>query len=259
MKPSLPRGHRSVVIGAAGAIGGAICDAYAACGATVAALDLDFDGARRVVSRLPGEGHSARRVDVTDLGDTSHVAESVYADGRVDSIVYSAGITTTCDVIDTDWDVYHSVIAVNLHGAMYAAEAFGRMMVAEARGGSIAFISSTAGKRSEPGGAAYCASKAALIAITECFAAEVGQHGIRVNALCPGNVESPMLRAVATAEAGREGVEVAQVLEAYQRTAAERRLVDPKEVAQVAVWLASPEASGVNGESINVDAGMLTG
>jgi NAD(P)-dependent dehydrogenase (short-subunit alcohol dehydrogenase family) len=132
-------------------------------------------------------------------------------------------------------------------------------MLDAGRPGSFVFLSSTAGKRGEAGASAYCASKFGLLGMVECFAAEVAARGIRVNAICPGNVDSPLLRAVARDQARREGSSVEVVVEMYANVAAARRLVTPEEVAAVAVWLVSPAASGITGESINVDAGALTG
>jgi NAD(P)-dependent dehydrogenase (short-subunit alcohol dehydrogenase family) len=256
---SLASGHRAAVIGAAGTIGRAVCEAFAAAGAAVTALDVDEAGAASVASSLRGEGHGARALDVTDAEAVGRAAEEVFGAGRLDSVVYSPGIETTCDVVDTDWEVYHRVLAVNLHGAVRVAQAFGRHMLEAGAGGSFVFLASTAGKRGEAGAAAYCASKFGLLGVVECFAAEAGPHGIRVNALCPGNVDSPMLRAVAAGIAGRAGSSADEVLDAMAAEAAERRLVRAEEVARAAVWLASPAASGVNGESLNVDAGALTG
>lgn len=259
MAASLPPGHRTIVIGAAGAIGSAVCEAYAKAGAVVTVLDINSAGAEQVLKGLPGSGHRFGAIDVTNRSDVVRAAAEAWEVAPFHSVVYSAGIETTCDVIDTDWDEYYRVIAVNLHGTMYAAQAFGRLMVENGQGGSLVFLSSVAGKRGEAGAAAYCASKFGVLGVVESFAAEVGRFNVRVNAICPGNVDSPMLRAVAAAEAHREGKSVQEVLDSYAAVAAERRLVRADEVGRVAVWLASPYASGVNGESVNVDAGALTG
>jgi NAD(P)-dependent dehydrogenase (short-subunit alcohol dehydrogenase family) len=150
-------------------------------------------------------------------------------------------------------------MAVNLDGAFYTAQAFATRMLGAGRPGSFVFLSSTAGKRGEAGASAYCASKFGLIGMMESFAAEVAAKGIRVNAICPGNVDSPMLRAIARDVARREGTSDEAVRERFTNVAAARRLVLPAEVAAVAVWLASPPASAVMGEALNVDACTLAG
>jgi NAD(P)-dependent dehydrogenase (short-subunit alcohol dehydrogenase family) len=248
--------HHAVVVGAGGAIGTASARALQRAGAYVTALDLDLEAAQTALAGSPGR---AARLDVTSAQEVRRIAGEVAGDRAVDSVLYAVGVAPTSDVLALDWDVYHRTLAVNLHGALHVAQAFGRAMLAARRGGSFLFVSSTAGKRGEPGAAAYCASKFALLGVVECFAAELAPHGIRVNALCPGNVDSPMLRAVAQADADREGTSAKEMLARYRAAAAADRLVSVEEVAATAVWLASDGASGITGESVNVDAGALTG
>lgn len=246
------------VVGACGTIGTDVCRTLAGAGQRVVALDLDGEAAARLARSLTGADHRGIPIDVTDLESIESAAAEI---GPPHAVVYAAGIETTCDVIDTDWQTYRRVIDVNLNGAIAVGQAFGRLMVAAGRGGAVVFLSSTAGKRGEAGAAAYCASKFGLLGVTECFAAEVGRHGIRVNAVCPGNVDSPMLRQVAEAEVDRrgDGASVDDVLGQWAEDAAEQRLIKPQEVAGVIAWLCSDSSSGINGESINIDAGALTG
>jgi NAD(P)-dependent dehydrogenase (short-subunit alcohol dehydrogenase family) len=251
-------GHRAAVVGA-GAIGSAICRAYADAGAHVVALDLRRDAAAVAVAGLAGDGHAALRVDVTDPGSVEAAADEVWRDGAADSVVYTAGIAFTADVTDTDWSQYRALMDVNLGGAFHVAASFGRRMLASGVAGSLAFLSSTAGLRGEAGASAYCASKFGLRGLVESLAAELAGAAIRVNAICPGNVDSPLLEAVARDVAVREGATVQETLERFAHAGAARRLVTPEEVAGTAVWLASPLARGVTGESVRVDAGQLVG
>jgi NAD(P)-dependent dehydrogenase (short-subunit alcohol dehydrogenase family) len=248
--------HRAVVIGAAGTIGSAICRAYAAAGAIVVALDKDLEGCKDVIEKL-GTGHRALATDVTKAEAVERAACEVHAEGSVDSVAYTAGVEFTADVTELAWQDYRELMAVNLDGAFHVAKAFGRRMLAGKRPGSFAFISSTAGKRGEPGAAAYCATKFGMLGLVESFAAELGPSAIRVNAVCPGNVESPMLENVIRGIAMREHVAVSEVLARLKNEAAQRRLVTPAEVASVVLWLASSLASAVTGEAIDVDAGAL--
>jgi NAD(P)-dependent dehydrogenase (short-subunit alcohol dehydrogenase family) len=249
-------GHRAAVVGAGGAIGTAICRAYADAGAAVAALDIDEAAAKRALDGLAGGGHGSWRVDVTDAASAEAGAEAACV---VDSVVYCAGVAFTADVADTDWASYRALMAVNLDGAFHVAAAFVRRMLARGGEGSFAFLSSTAGLRGEAGASAYCASKFGLRGLVESFAAELSGSGIRVNAICPGNVDSPLLRAVARDVAEREGASVDETMERFAHAGGARRLVSPEEVAGTAVWLASPLARGVTGESVRVDAGQLVG
>jgi NAD(P)-dependent dehydrogenase (short-subunit alcohol dehydrogenase family) len=247
--------HRAAVVGAGGAIGRATCRAYADAGATVVALDLDVDAARRALADLTGD-HSAARVDVTDLAS---VEQAAVESGEIDSVVYGAGIAFTSDVTSTEWSRYRRLMAVNLDGAFYVGAAFARRMLDARRAGSFVFISSTAGQRGEAGASAYCASKFGLIGLVESFAAELTPAGIRVNAVCPGNVDSPLLHAVAGEVAAREGVPAAEVLHRFAHDGAARRLVNPDEVAAAVVWLTSPGAVAITGTMVRVDAGQPLG
>jgi NAD(P)-dependent dehydrogenase (short-subunit alcohol dehydrogenase family) len=253
MTITLPADHRAVVVGA-GAIGAAVCNAYARAGAVVLALDIDLGIATDVATSLPGVGHRAARLDVTDLSAARAAAAGAAPDG-VHSLCFTAGVAPTFDVLDFDWDGYRRTMAVNLDGALHIAHAFGAAMV-RAGGGSMSFISSVAGKHGAAGAAAYCASKFALRGVVESFAAEVGRYGVRVNAICPGEVDTPMLARVAHAQASRRGTDAASELRELAAAAALGRLVDPREVADVAVWLASDAASAITGASIDVTAGL---
>lgn len=251
--------HRAVVVGACGAIGGAICHAYARAGATVWAADLDDTTARQIASSLGGGEHQGAQVDATDPASLEGLAEAAWQAGPVDSVVYAAGVVFTADIAHIGWSDYRHLMAVNLDGAFYTAQAFVTRLLATGRPGSFVFLSSMAGKRGEAGAAAYCASKFGLIGMVQSFAAEVAAQGIRVNAICPGNVDSPMLRGIAQVVAGRTGARYEAVMEQFANVAAARRLLRPEEVAAVAIWLASDLASGVTGEAVNVDAGALSG
>lgn len=150
-------------------------------------------------------------------------------------------------------------MAVNLDGAFYTGGAFTRSLRARGRGGSFVFLASTAGVRGEAGASAYCASKFGLIGLVESLAAELTAHDIRVNAVAPGNVDSPLLRSVAANQAAREGTSEEEMLDRYAHAGAARRLVTTAEVADVVVWLSSPLASGVTGLVVRVDAGQMIG
>jgi NAD(P)-dependent dehydrogenase (short-subunit alcohol dehydrogenase family) len=249
-------GHYAVVVGAAGAIGSAICRAYVEAGAHIWILDLDETKGRRLAEDL-GEGARSARVDVTDPDDLRRAAALVWERSPFDSLVYAPGIDVTANVTELDSEDYRRVMATNLDGAFYTASAFGKRMLSAARPGSFVFISSVAGKRGEAGASAYCASKFGMIGLVQSFAAEVAEQGIRVNAICPGNVDSPLLRSIASSMAEREGVGAEAIMDGMIEAAAARRLVSVEEVAAVALWLASDSAAGVTGASINVDAGTL--
>ena len=266
------KGLRAAVLGGLGTIGGAVSRAFADAGAEVVAADLPVrtrtdppvglpaDASPQNVTELPGLSPSRefRAVDVRSRESVEDLAAYVWDSGGVDAVIYAPGVNYTDHVVDTDWDEYRRLMAVNLDGAFHTAKSFGRRQLASARPGSFTFIVSTAGKRGEAGASAYCAAKFGLIGMVESFADEVAPHGIRVNAVCPGNVEGPMIDWLAANVAEREGTPVNDVVERFMAASAAGRFVQPEEVASVCVWLASPAASAVMGASIVVDAGTLS-
>lgn len=254
----LLEGHRAVVVGAGGALGNAICASYARLGATLVAGDLDPEAAERALIDL-GPGHRALVVDATKHSSISAFADACWADGHVDSMVYAPGITFTSFVVDIDWVDHARLLSINLDGAFYCGQIFGRRFLQARRPAAMTFISSNAGKRGEAGASSYCASKFGLLGFVESFALEMAPHDIRVNAICPGNVDSPMLLQVARAYAAREQRSVEEVLRDFANQAGARRLVRPSEVGDVCAWLASPLATAIAGESVNVDAATLSG
>jgi NAD(P)-dependent dehydrogenase (short-subunit alcohol dehydrogenase family) len=247
--------HHAVVVGGAGALGEAICNAYANAGARVSLYDLDADAAARVVASL-GDAHHCGRVDVTDPSSVERMAGEA---GFTDSVVYCAGVAFTAELHRTEWEQYRRLMAINLDGAFYVGGAFSRRMIDAGREGSFVYLSSTAGLRGEAGASAYCASKFGINGLMESLAAELAPAGIRANSVAPGNVDSPLLRSVAENQAGREGTSVEEMLDRYAHAGAAVRLVDPAEVGATVVWLASPLASGVTGHVVRVDAGQMVG
>ena len=234
---------RAVVIGAAGGIGRACVAAFADAGWAVAAADLDAHGATVAL-------------DATDREAIEAFAESA---GSVDAVIYSAGIVATMPIAATDFATYRRIMAVNLDGAAHVASVFARRMIAQGAGGSMVFVSSAAGLRGEANASAYCASKFGLIGLVQSIAAELTPHAIRVNAVAPGNVDTPMLRAVARDIAAVSGEDVDTVWDGMATAGAARRLVMADEVAATCLALCSPGFSAVTGATVPVDGGYLLG
>ena len=152
---------------------------------------------------------------------------------------------------------------VNLDGAFRVARTFGRRMIAALQIGThstrptFVFISSIGGKRGAAYGSAYSASKFGVIGLTQSFAAEMAGYGIRVNAVCPGNVDSPMLRQVAEEVAEIRNEQSNTMMARYEAGSLLNRLVAPDEIASSVLWLTSPASSAVTGSAVTVDAGAL--
>ncbi len=234
---------RVVVIGAAGGIGGACVTSFSDAGWAVIGTDLH-----------PNDTIVA--LDVTDRAAVEAFADKA---GPVDALVYSAGAVATMPIAETDFDIYRRIMAVNLDGAAFVASAFARRMIAQGAGGSLVFVSSAAGLRGEANASAYCASKFGLIGLVQAIAAELTAHDIRVNAVAPGNVDTPMLRAVARDIATVSGDDFDSVWDGMAKAGAAQRLVAPEDVAATCLALCGPGLSAVTGATVPVDGGYLLG
>ena len=236
----------AVVTGGASGIGEACSRELANQGFTVAVLDRNMDLANVVAKEVGGR---ARAVDVGDDASVEGAAAWVEAEmGPVTALVNSAGILQVpVRPFELTMDVFDDVVRVNQRGTYLACVVFGRAMVARRRG-SIVNIASISGMASMPLHA-YAPSKKAVISITENLAVEWGPANVRVNAVSPGYVTTPPLRAAI--ERGQRDAE------ALARNAALGRLIEPAEIAAVVAFLVSPAASAVTGATIPVDAGCI--
>jgi len=239
-------GKVAIVTGAASGLGLATARPFAAHGARVAALDLD---AQAVRDRFADEGVDAETfaVDVADERSVQTAAEAVGARfGRIDVLVHFAGITRDAMHDRMTLDAWDAVIRVNLTGSFLMARATAAAMVAQ-RSGSIVLISSRAAY-GNVGQANYSASKGGVISLTKTLALELGRAGVRVNAIAPGFIETPMT-----------GVVPAKIRERSIAMTPLGRTGQPVEIALVALFIASDDASFITGQTINVDGGRTVG
>ncbi|HSQ00294.1 MAG TPA: SDR family NAD(P)-dependent oxidoreductase [Candidatus Dormibacteraeota bacterium] len=255
----------AVITGAASGIGRATALRFADEGARIAAVDRDADGAARTAAAITAAGGSALAVacDVADSGSVREAARRVEAElGGVDVLANVAGVGDTAGmegiegIDDARWAL---TLAVNLSGPFHWCRAVLPGMAARGRG-AVVNVSSLAGRsKSANGGLAYSASKAGLLGLTRHLAFDYGPRGVRVNAICPGGVDTPMLRAGGPDRAPSEAEAEARRarVAAYTYFMPIKRLSQPEEQAAAIAFLASDEASYINGVSLDVNGGLF--
>ena len=234
-------GRVAIVTGAAGAIGRAVITAFTEAGARCLGADL-----------MPGDGILA--CDVTDEDSVDASIRAAQAIGPLTDLVHAAGVVSVARVADLSTEEFRRVLDVNLVGCFLVARAAAGAID---RDGSLTLISSQAGLRAGASWSAYSASKAGVNRLAESLAAELAPRGIRVNAVCPGNVETPLAEEAIRRLAADSGIPAADVRARYTDGIPLGRFARPEEIASVCVFLASSAASYVTGASIVVDGGEL--
>ena len=247
-------GKVAVVTGGGSGIGKATAIRFAQAGAQVVVA-----GRHRATLEAVAQETNGVAI-VADVAEEDQV-EALFSEtkerlGRVDVLVNNAGISgPIVSLTEMDTALWDECVAINLRGAMLCMKYAGRLMC-EQESGSIVNVSSLMGLRGYPMRSAYSATKFALIGMTEAFAHEVGPHGVRVNALCPGAVHGELMERVIARRAEAEGRPPEAIIkESYTDPAALRKWVSPEEVAEAALYLASDASSGITGDRIRVDAG----
>jgi NAD(P)-dependent dehydrogenase (short-subunit alcohol dehydrogenase family) len=170
--------------------------------------------------------------------------------------VNNAGNAESHKFLDHPDDLWHRMIAINLTSVYYVTKALAPRLV-EGNGGRIINIASTAARVGDKYVAAYTAAKHGVLGLTRSLAAELMKHNITVNAICPGFVDTPMTQASIANIVNRTGLSEADALAALKNTSPQNRLIDPDEIAALAVYLASDASRGITGQAINVDGGAV--
>jgi NAD(P)-dependent dehydrogenase (short-subunit alcohol dehydrogenase family) len=250
----------AIVTGAGNGIGRATALALGQAGAHVAVVDIDHAAAEKTAADVTALGRRSLALG-TDVGDVASIDKMVRqvtdAFGRIDVLVNNAGVTRRAyimDLTEADWD---RIMRVNGKGVFFCLQRVAREMIAR-RSGVIVNIASIAGKGyAGASNAIYAASKAAVLGMTRMAAVQLARHNINVNAICPGSTVTALSNDNLKTRAREEGVTVEEMERRRSAAIPLGRTNDPEDIAALAVFLASPGARNITGQSFNVDGGII--
>jgi NAD(P)-dependent dehydrogenase (short-subunit alcohol dehydrogenase family) len=245
----------AIVTGGARGIGAAICRAYAAEGARVVVTDRLGVEAQKLAAEI-GNGAFGVSFEATDRDSIDNLVEAtVKMAGRVDVLVNNAGTFDMAPILEITEESYDRVFAVNVKGLLFTLQAAARQMVKQGQGGKIINVSSQAGRRGEALVAVYCASKAAVISLTQSAALGLIEHKINVNGIAPGVIDTPMWDVVDNLFARYEHRQIGEKKRLVGKAVPLGRMGEPKDVTGAAVFLASADSDYIVAQTFNVDGG----
>ncbi len=245
----------AIVTGGARGIGRAICEGYAAEGARVVVADLDLAEAERTAAACGG-GAFAVPLDVTRQDSIDAVVDKVVASaGGIDILVNNAAVFDLAPILEVTRESFDRVFDVNVKGLLFTLQAVARRMVEQGRGGKIINMASQAGRRGEPLVSVYCASKAAVISLTQSAGLALIRHGINVNGISPGVVDTPMWDKVDRLFARYENRPLGEKKRLVGEAVPFGRMGRPEDHVGAAIFLASADSDYVVAQTLNVDGG----
>ncbi len=248
-------GKVALVTGAARGIGQAIAARLAQEGARVVIADLNGAGAASAAETV-GHGAIGVALDVTRQDSIAGaVGTAVQRFGGLDILVNNAGIFDLAPIVEITRGSYHRAFAVNVEGLLFTLQAAARVMIGQGRGGRIINLASQAGRRGEALVAVYCASKAAVISITQSAGLDLIRHGINVNAIAPGVVDGEHWDDVDVRFARYEGLQPGEKKRQVGAAVPFGRMARPDEISGMAAFLAGPDAGYIVAQTYNVDGG----
>ena len=249
-------GKTALITGAARGIGRAFAEAYVREGARVAVADIDVERARQSATDI-GDGAIAVGIDVTRQDSIDRaVAETVDVFDRIDILINNAAVFTAAPVVDITRADYARAFDINVAGTLFTMQAVARHMIARGGGGKIINMASQAGRRGEALVAVYCASKAAVISLTQSAGLDLIKHGINVNAIAPGVVDGEHWDGVDAFFARYENKAPGQKKKEVGDAVPYGRMGNAADLTGMAIFLASDEADYIVAQCYNVDGGQ---
>ena len=249
-------GKTALITGSARGIGLTFAEAYVREGAKVAIADIDLDRAQKAASDI-GDAAIAVKMDVTDQASIdAAVAETVAMLGRIDILINNAALFTASPIVDIERADFDRVFSINVGGVLFTMQAVARHMIERGGGGKIINMASQAGRRGEPLVAVYCATKAAVISLTQSAGLNLIGHGINVNAIAPGVVDGEHWDGVDAFFAKYENKAPGQKKKEVGEAVPFGRMGTANDLTGMAIFLASPEADYIVAQTYNVDGGQ---
>ncbi|WP_406873406.1 L-iditol 2-dehydrogenase [Aminobacter sp. P9b] len=249
------QGKSALITGAARGIGRTFAEAYVGEGATVAIGDINVEAAEKTAAEI-GASAYAVKLDVTDLNSIDQAIKAVEARaGGLDILVNNAALFDLAPIVEIGKASYDKLFAVNVAGTLFTMQAAARSMIAAGRGGKIINMASQAGRRGEALVAVYCATKAAVISLTQSAGLDLIKHGINVNAIAPGVVEGEHWEHVDELFARYENRPRGEKKRLVGEAVPFGRMGTAEDLVGMAIFLAGPESQYIVAQTYNVDGG----
>ncbi|WP_163264391.1 L-iditol 2-dehydrogenase [Chelativorans alearense] len=248
-------GKTAIITGAARGIGRAFAARYAEEGARVAIADINTEAAEKTAAEI-GRGAIAVHLDVTDQASIDEaVRETEERLGGIDILINNAALFDLAPIVEITRESYERLFSINVAGTLFTMQAVARSMIARGRGGRIINMASQAGRRGEPLVAIYCATKAAVISLTQSAGLDLIKHRINVNAIAPGVVDGEHWDGVDALFAKYENRPLGEKKRLVGEAVPYGRMGRPEDLTGMAVFLASDEAEYIVAQTYNVDGG----
>lgn len=246
-------GKVALITGGAVGVGRAIAEKFIAEGAKVAVADINHEAVENTAKEI---GALAVYVDVTDRASIDAMVAKVGSElGAITTLVNNAAVFNLAPLVEITEEQYQQVFSVNVYGVLFVMQAVSRQMIEKGIKGNIINLASQAGRRGEPLVAVYCASKAAVISLTQSAGLGLIKHGINVNGISPGVVDTDMWDTVDAQFAKYEGLALGEKKKAVGLAVPYGRMGDVNDLTGAAVFLASEDSDYVVAQTLNVDGG----